>query len=260
MGGTCRPPIEVPAEVPDFRRRRGRRHPLVAIPAPAGTAMLFGFRSVSAGVERGRTYGPELLGAPGFTRAAGCGAAARPWTRRPTTTSRRRRPAPSAAAAPAGAEAAQAAPGAGADAGLRRGVSDGLDPAAAPGPRLPADRRAQLPRAAAGPASARRGPGRGRVRAVSRWGHADVRGNRHRNGGRQGVGHLRGVATAGTTEVEMIEGMRTATRQHADCAVFAWPLLIALFLLALPCVSCAAARRSQANTAPRNTASSFARH
>jgi len=63
--------IEVLAEVPDFRRRRGQRHPLTAILALACTAMLCGFRSYSTIVEWGRTYGPELMGALGFTRAGG---------------------------------------------------------------------------------------------------------------------------------------------------------------------------------------------
>jgi predicted transposase YbfD/YdcC len=71
MEGTCRPLIEVLAEVPDSRRRRGRRHPLVAILALACTAMLCGFRSYSTIVEWARTYGPELMGALGFTRATG---------------------------------------------------------------------------------------------------------------------------------------------------------------------------------------------
>jgi predicted transposase YbfD/YdcC len=71
MDGGYRPLIEVLAEVPDFRRRRGLRHPLVAILALACTAMLCGFRSYSTMVEWGRTYGPELMRALGFTRVEG---------------------------------------------------------------------------------------------------------------------------------------------------------------------------------------------
>lgn len=71
MERACRPLIEVLAEVPDFRRRRGQRHPLTAILALACTAMLCGFRSYSTIVEWGRTYGPELMGALGFTRTDG---------------------------------------------------------------------------------------------------------------------------------------------------------------------------------------------
>src|SRR5688572_17408367 len=71
MDGGYRPLIEVLAEVPDFRRRRGLRHPLVAILALACTAMLCGFRSYSTMAEWGRTYGPELMRALGFTRVEG---------------------------------------------------------------------------------------------------------------------------------------------------------------------------------------------
>jgi DDE_Tnp_1-associated len=63
--------IEVLAEGPDFRPRRGRRHPLVAILALAGTALRCGFRSSSRRVAWGRIYGPELLRALGFSRVRG---------------------------------------------------------------------------------------------------------------------------------------------------------------------------------------------
>ena len=41
----ARPLIEVLAEIPDFRKNRGKRHPLVAILALAGRAMRCGYRS-----------------------------------------------------------------------------------------------------------------------------------------------------------------------------------------------------------------------
>jgi predicted transposase YbfD/YdcC len=67
----CRPLIEVLAEVPDPRKPRGKRHPLVAILALACTAMLAGYRSYSAVAEWGHNYGPEVIRALGFTRESG---------------------------------------------------------------------------------------------------------------------------------------------------------------------------------------------
>ena len=64
-----RPLLEVLAEVPDPRSRRGRRYPLSALLGLACAALLCGYRSYSAMAEWGRNYDPDLLRALGFTRA-----------------------------------------------------------------------------------------------------------------------------------------------------------------------------------------------
>ena len=69
-----RPLIEVFAELPDFRRPRGKRHPLAAIFALACSAMLCGYRSYSAMADWGRNYGAELAQALGFTHQPPCAA------------------------------------------------------------------------------------------------------------------------------------------------------------------------------------------
>ena len=56
------------AEVPDPRRRRGRRHPLSAVLALATAAMLSGARSLYAIAQWGRLQPPEVLQTLGFTR------------------------------------------------------------------------------------------------------------------------------------------------------------------------------------------------
>ena len=69
-----RPLIDVFAAIPDFRKPRGKRHPLTAIFALACCAMLCGYRSYSAMAEWGRNYGARLAQALGFTHDTPCAA------------------------------------------------------------------------------------------------------------------------------------------------------------------------------------------
>ena len=69
-----RPLIEVLAEIPDLRSRRGKRHPLSAMLAMACCAMLCGYRSYSALAEWGRNYGTGIAQALGFTPNTPCAA------------------------------------------------------------------------------------------------------------------------------------------------------------------------------------------
>ena len=62
-----RPLIEVFADMPDFRKARGKRHSLKAIFSLSCCAMLCGYRSYSAISEWGRNYGGKLVQALGFT-------------------------------------------------------------------------------------------------------------------------------------------------------------------------------------------------
>jgi predicted transposase YbfD/YdcC len=69
-----RPLIEVFAAIPDFRKPRGKRHPLAAIFALACCALLCGYRSYSAMAEWGRNYGARLAQALGFPHDTPCAA------------------------------------------------------------------------------------------------------------------------------------------------------------------------------------------
>src|SRR5215510_15526471 len=74
MRPQARPLIEGLAEIPDFRKNHGQRHPLVAILALACSAMLCGYRSYTAIAEWGRHYGVHLVQALGFTHRSPCAA------------------------------------------------------------------------------------------------------------------------------------------------------------------------------------------
>ena len=69
-----RPLIEVFALLSDFRKPRGKRHPLAAIFALACCAMLCGARSYSAIADWGRNYGMRIAQALGFTHPTPCAA------------------------------------------------------------------------------------------------------------------------------------------------------------------------------------------
>jgi len=66
------PLIEVFSDIADFRKSRGKRHPLSAILALSCCAMLCGYRSYSAIAEWGRNYGTDIAQALGFTHNTPC--------------------------------------------------------------------------------------------------------------------------------------------------------------------------------------------
>jgi predicted transposase YbfD/YdcC len=69
MPASIIPLIEVLVEIPDFRKSRGKRHPLSAILALACAAVLCGARSYTAMADWGRNYGQALAHALGFRHA-----------------------------------------------------------------------------------------------------------------------------------------------------------------------------------------------
>jgi predicted transposase YbfD/YdcC len=74
MIAQSQPLIEVFADIPDFRKCKGKRHPLPAILSLACCAMLCGYRSYGAIAEWGRNYGTSIANALGFTHNTPCAA------------------------------------------------------------------------------------------------------------------------------------------------------------------------------------------
>ncbi len=58
--------VEILAEIPDFRKAKGKRHPLSAVLSLACTAMMCGYQSYGAIAEWGRNYDRRFTKALGF--------------------------------------------------------------------------------------------------------------------------------------------------------------------------------------------------
>ena len=71
MEEECRPLIDILSEIPDFRKAKGKRHPLPAILALACVAMMCGYKSYRAFSEWCRNYGQEFMEALGFSHVRG---------------------------------------------------------------------------------------------------------------------------------------------------------------------------------------------
>jgi predicted transposase YbfD/YdcC len=63
--------IDVLSEIPDFRKSKGKRHPLSSILALACVAMMCGYKSYRAFSKWGENYGEELMKALGFSHVKG---------------------------------------------------------------------------------------------------------------------------------------------------------------------------------------------
>jgi predicted transposase YbfD/YdcC len=76
MEEKCPPLIDILSEIPDFRKAKGKRHPLSAILALACVATMCGYKGYRAFAEWGRNYDKEVTGhslmqALGFTHGKG---------------------------------------------------------------------------------------------------------------------------------------------------------------------------------------------
>ena len=63
----CKSLIEILSEIPDFRKSKGKRHPLPAILGLACVAVMCGCRTYSAIADWGRNYDRKFIRALGFT-------------------------------------------------------------------------------------------------------------------------------------------------------------------------------------------------
>jgi predicted transposase YbfD/YdcC len=67
----CPPLIDILSEIPDYRKAKGKRHPLPSILALACVAMMCGYKSYRTFSKWGENYGEELMKALGFTHVKG---------------------------------------------------------------------------------------------------------------------------------------------------------------------------------------------